>query len=373
VATDPSFKEGKVKFATLTGTVSEEDGVIVNNQPVHYVALKTEPKKMYEIKLTGAPNQPTPNLQLQSLEGELIRNGQFGGPGNTQFINFPSLAAGNYRIAVLGYQNQKIGYTLTIGEADYTPPKVQVTKMTTPKFEETAVKVATVTGTITEEDGINASNQPYHLVTLKVAPGKMYDLKMTYQGGGGGFVPQLRLEGLKGEVIKYGQSTGGNTATLSYSATKADEYRVALIGVLGQTIPYTLTITEKEFVAPKITVTKLTVTADKPAVHAGQITNADPRGDIDKFHKVYTFEGKAGKTYQIDLHSNAFDAYLYLKDSTDLTLMENDDNGESLDSRIIWTVKKDGTYKILATSLGGNGVGPYDLTVRELKAPPKKD
>ena len=88
---------------------------------------------------------------------------------------------------------------------------------------------------------------------------------------------------------------------------------------------------------------------------------------------VYTFEGQQGKTYQIDLHSKAFDAYLYLRDAKDVTLMTNDDvEPGNLDSRIVYQVTKSGTYKILATSLGAGGTGPFTLTVREVVAPPKK-
>ena len=52
-----------------------------------------------------------------------------------------------------------------------------------------------------------------------------------------------------------------------------------------------------------------------------------------------------------------FDAYLFLKDDAGKTLAQNDDNGESLDSRIIFKAEKAGTYHVIATSLSG-GSGP---------------
>ncbi|HSH75603.1 MAG TPA: hypothetical protein VLA09_07980, partial [Longimicrobiales bacterium] len=66
-------------------------------------------------------------------------------------------------------------------------------------------------------------------------------------------------------------------------------------------------------------------------------------------------------TVRIDLTSDAFDAYLELRDASGVILASNDDWG-SLDSRIVRTLAA-GSYTIVARSLGPGGSGPYRLSV----------
>jgi hypothetical protein len=102
----------------------------------------------------------------------------------------------------------------------------------------------------------------------------------------------------------------------------------------------------------------------------GQLDFAD--GTVltgNKAYKEYHFQGEAGKTYQIDLQSQAFNAYLYLKDETGKVLMENNDGGPSNnDSRIVCKLDKTGLYRILATSLNGQKSGAFTLSVAVQKA-----
>ena len=51
-------------------------------------------------------------------------------------------------------------------------------------------------------------------------------------------------------------------------------------------------------------------------------------------------------------------------------MTENEDNdpGKNQNARIIDTPKTDGTYRLVATSLGQAGVGAYTITVREFVA-----
>jgi hypothetical protein len=74
----------------------------------------------------------------------------------------------------------------------------------------------------------------------------------------------------------------------------------------------------------------------------------------------------AGKTYAIDMESSAFDTYLRLEDGEGKVLDENDDIslGINLNSRIIFSPKSDGIYRIVATSFARRGIGTYALTIR---------
>jgi serine/threonine protein kinase/Flp pilus assembly protein TadD len=78
---------------------------------------------------------------------------------------------------------------------------------------------------------------------------------------------------------------------------------------------------------------------------------------------------ETGKTYVFDMHSADFDAYLKLEDDKGKVLAENDDVFPgNLDARIVFTPVEDGTFRIVATSLGERGTGAYTLTIRAIGA-----
>ncbi len=75
----------------------------------------------------------------------------------------------------------------------------------------------------------------------------------------------------------------------------------------------------------------------------------------------------AGKIYAFDLESTAFDPFLRLDDAQGQKLAENDDiePGVNLDSRIVFTPKEAGTYRLVTTAFQGRGTGAYTLVIRE--------
>jgi tetratricopeptide (TPR) repeat protein/serine/threonine protein kinase len=92
----------------------------------------------------------------------------------------------------------------------------------------------------------------------------------------------------------------------------------------------------------------------------GSLTSASR----EQVHEVQLI---AGKTYVFDLQSKQFDAFLRLEDAQGNKLAENDDRepGVIRDSRIVFTSKQDGTYRIIASAYQGQGTGAYTLVIRE--------
>jgi hypothetical protein len=75
---------------------------------------------------------------------------------------------------------------------------------------------------------------------------------------------------------------------------------------------------------------------------------------------------QAGKTYVIDLESEAFDTVLRLEDAAGKKLDENDDLGPgSLNYRLIFTPPQDANFRVVATAFEANAAGAYTLTIRE--------
>ena len=68
------------------------------------------------------------------------------------------------------------------------------------------------------------------------------------------------------------------------------------------------------------------------------------------------------------MRSGAFDTYLKLLDAKGTLLAENDDIApNNLNSRIIFTPKESGTFRIVATSFQERGRGTYSLTITCMK------
>lgn len=99
---------------------------------------------------------------------------------------------------------------------------------------------------------------------------------------------------------------------------------------------------------------------------SGEITNSD-------FEHLYYFEGTAGDVVVISLSQanevDGLDPYLYLTTEDNELLAQNDDGG-SLNARIVYRIQEDGIYQIVATRLGdrtGTTTGEFVL---DLEQPP---
>jgi tetratricopeptide (TPR) repeat protein len=94
----------------------------------------------------------------------------------------------------------------------------------------------------------------------------------------------------------------------------------------------------------------------------------------DKAHQQsHDQQLQAGKEYVIDMTSSAFDTYLKLLDPKGNLVAENDDiAANNRNSRIIYTPKESGTYRIVATSFEERGRGAYTLTITTLKGKAEK-
>jgi eukaryotic-like serine/threonine-protein kinase len=86
--------------------------------------------------------------------------------------------------------------------------------------------------------------------------------------------------------------------------------------------------------------------------------------------QIHEVKMLAGKSYVLDLESSQFDAFLRLEDAKGKVLAENDDISlENFNSRVIFTPRQTGIYRIIATSSQHQGTGAYALTIRELAGP----
>jgi serine protease Do len=106
---------------------------------------------------------------------------------------------------------------------------------------------------------------------------------------------------------------------------------------------------------------------------AGQFHILSPIASDGSFYNWWDFQGTAGQTVTIDMHSILFDTNLVLIDPAGRPVAQNDDAAtDRTDSHIAFTLTQTGTWQIVANSILGGQVGDYKLTLQcgEAPAPP---
>lgn len=103
---------------------------------------------------------------------------------------------------------------------------------------------------------------------------------------------------------------------------------------------------------------------------SGELAFSDAQRRSGKFEDVYLFQGRQGQRIDLRLVSDAFDPYLVVTGPQGFNLANDDEESgreESLNSRLVFEVPADGTYRIAATSFRAGEVGAYRLSAA---APP---
>lgn len=199
--------------------------------------------------------------------------------------------------------------------------------------------------------------------TMKMEKGKAYHIEMSSNA----INPFLRLEDSAGAQIATAFNQGNQRATIFYEPSKTEDYQiVATTPNDGRTGKFSLTVRDATGYMILNVADKLNQN-DKAYAGAG-----------NKKHKLFLVQLEAGKTYQIDMKSKAFDSYLYFESPGGKLLTQDDDSGGYPDARITWKATETGKFRIITTYFGGGGnLGDFNLTVRLTDgAPPvidKKD
>ena len=95
----------------------------------------------------------------------------------------------------------------------------------------------------------------------------------------------------------------------------------------------------------------------------GVLIPGDRTLDDGSFYDVWTYPGQAGEQIAIELISHAFDAYLLVTDPVGDVIAEDDDGGVGTSSSVSLGLELDGSYLIIANTVGAEEVGAYTLTV----------
>jgi hypothetical protein len=102
-----------------------------------------------------------------------------------------------------------------------------------------------------------------------------------------------------------------------------------------------------------------------PWTAAGDLQDSDAQGDEGRRYDDHPIRLEAGRRYRLSVTSEAFDPLARLLRQGEV-VAENDDYGESLNSRISYTPTEGGDYVLRVTGFAGDARGAYTAGVAQL-------
>lgn len=94
----------------------------------------------------------------------------------------------------------------------------------------------------------------------------------------------------------------------------------------------------------------------------GALDQSDMKADQGGLVDVYQLRGEQGEQYTLRLTSDVFDAYLFVRGPGALS-QDNDDDGQSYNSRLTFTFPETGVAQVYVTSFSRNAQGSYQLAI----------
>ena len=323
-----------------------------------WYAIDLQAGQSYAIDLLGAASDQgtldDPYLTLLNEIGESIQEDDDSAGGNEARLVVTPGTSGRYYVAASGFSSSTGTYRLSVDAYEVPPDDY-------PEDVSTIGMLAvggSATGVISE-----AHDEDWFAVDLVGDQGYAFDLEGAPTGSGTLTDPYLTLIDTNGDEIEWDDDSGdGLNARLQYTPQLGGRYYIAAGAFGDATGTYTLTMSE--FVPPPDDYASSTETLGRIASGETVSGRIGSVGDEDWF----AVEMQAGVAYTIALSGSDTgwgslpDPYLWLYDPNGALIDQNDDDGETLNSRLAYTPAMSGTYFIGAGAFGGN-TGSYDLTV----------
>ena len=180
------------------------------------------------------------------------------------------------------------------------------------------------------------------------------------------FSSYMQYGRMSGDEFNYlGGSTsrtiaGQQETVLDVTLSETGEYGIRANSHGQYTGQYVLTVSSS---GGGTTTTRSTGTISVGSTITGTLTPSDAQTDSGWYHEDYTFYGNSGQVILVDLESDDFDTFIDLYQGT-RWVAEDDDGGDGLDSRLVYTLPASGEYIICVRSRYANRTGSYRLTLR---------
>jgi hypothetical protein len=343
-----------IQIHVQPGVICEVDTALTDADPVvqgkfrKTYRLELSKDKTYHIGLHALfPRYFTPYLILLDAKAKILaEDNSDGKPSAT--LDFTPKETADYVLVVTTFPQGQTGeFRLRVGEdgARVQPIALRLQN-----------NKAQVIGQLTpgEEQRLGKRCRAF---SCDFEKGKTYQVRLESED----FDGYLYLLSPNGQVLAEDDDGAGEpNALLLWTAAETGTYRVLVTSYKpGVTGAFRLSITA---VAPDVV---LPVRLKNHVVRiTGQLTSTAPVFD-GKPSRAYSIKFEAGKTYQIDLVSTEFDAFLYLLGEGGKELSRDDDSGGRRNARIVYQVKVSGMYRIEACSLRADGAGKYTFLIKE--------
>ena len=212
-----------------------------------------------------------------------------------------------------------------------------------------------VSGQITLSDPVMSDQTHYKLFTFVGTAGQTVQIDLMSAD----FDAYLYLKDQSGNTLAHDDDDGGgHNARIVQSLPYTGTYQIYANTVgRGENGSFTLQLRES---AAQATAQQIPI----GTTVNGQLTSSDPTRNDGSHYKLFTFQGTAGQSVQIDMTSSAFDAYLYLLNQNGQELTHDDDGGGNLNARIVLQLPYTGMYQIQANTLASGQFGAFTLQLQ---------
>lgn len=225
--------------------------------------------------------------------------------------------------------------------------------------------------TLAAEDSRDEFGGPYDAYSLMLTAGQRIEIEMT----SGDFDAYLELYGPGDDTdpvaVDDDGAGDGTDARLRYTAPVDGTYTLRASSFDDETLgSYRLIAVERPPAppAPEPGTLRMGQSVD------GVIDDSDPLDDQDIAYDAWRFSAAAGERVMMVLTSDDFDTFVQVGRLTDGGFEElafNDDDGDSLNSRLVFAVPAPGEYLIRVRPLSWGEAGAYRLSLEA--APPRPE
>lgn len=221
-------------------------------------------------------------------------------------------------------------------------------------------------GTLTDRDPEQEDGGRYDAYSFRAAAGQRVIVTLESEA----FDPLVRVGRMNGaDFAELAQNDDGPddglNSRLVFTAPTAGEYLARVTAIRDGEGAYTLGLSE----APPAPPAKPIAVGDSIDGNLNDETGLNDDGQRAEF---YRFAAEAGQRVAIEMSSKDFDTYLTLRQASDNSVLDQDDDGagSGTDSRIVRTLETAGDYVIEARALGDDGEGRFTLKISEVAPPP---
>lgn len=200
-----------------------------------------------------------------------------------------------------------------------------------------------------QSDGYRGFYEP---VTFEGQEGDLVTISMESEPGD----TYLMLEDPSGQRVARNDDYDSLNSRIEHTLQSSGEYTIIATSFsANDTFPYTLTLT-----GGAVNQDLRSISYDE--TKTGRLDDSDPTGQRG-FYEPVTFDGSEGDVITISMSSPG-DTYLKLQDPSGNVVTEDDDGGDSYNSRINqYALESDGEYTVIATSYSSGATFLYDLSV----------